>query len=59
MKQGTTPRRALSAALALMLLGGLLMPHAAFADGDKGKDGKKTVVIIGPITKTDDPPKKK
>ncbi len=59
MKQILTPARALTAALAaLTLAGALAAPHAAFADGDKGKDkGKKTTpIIVGPVTKTDDPP---
>jgi len=57
MKRETTRRRILPAALALALLGGLMTPHTAFADGDKGKDGKG--VVIGPIVVTPDPPKKK
>ena len=35
-----------------------LAAHPAFADGDKDK-GKKKTVIVGPITTTTDPPKKK
>ena len=59
MKREITPRRALSAALALALLGGLLMPHTAFADGDKTKGKKGPVVVIGTPVVTPDPPKKK
>lgn len=53
--------RTVLAALAVLTLAGTI-PHAAFAEGDKGKDkGKKGPVIIGPITTTTDPtpPKKK
>lgn len=47
------------AALAVVMLAGLL-PHAAWADGDKGKDKKKgPVVIIATPIVTQDPPKKK
>ena len=47
------------AALAAVLLAGLL-PHAAWADGDKGKDKKKgPVVVVGTPIVTNDPPKKK
>lgn len=44
--------------LAALTLFGLL-PHAAFADGDKDKKKKEPVpIVIGPITTTPDPPKK-
>lgn len=48
------------AALAAVMLAGLL-PHSAWADGDKGKDKKKgPVVVVGtPIVTQDPPPKKK
>lgn len=43
--------------VALTLFG--LLPHAAFADGDKDKKKKEPVpIVIGPITTTPDPPKK-
>ena len=46
--------RGLTVALALLTLGGALAaPHAAWADGDKGK--KVPIVIKDPII-TDDPP---
>ena len=49
----------LCAALAAVMLAGLL-PHAAWADGDKGKDKKKgPVVVVGTPIVTQDPPKKK
>ena len=51
-------KTALCAVLAALTLAGLV-PHSAQADGDKGKDKKKGPVIIGPITTTQDPPKKK
>ena len=58
MKRQTTTRRALPGMLALGLLGGLLIPQIAHADGDKNK-----TVIVGPIVVTPDdpapPPKKK
>ena len=54
----TAIRAALIALAALTLAG--VMPHTAWADGDKGKSKKGPVVIIGPITTTNDPaPKKK
>ncbi len=51
-------KTAICAALAALMLAGLV-PHSAWADGDKGKDKKKEPVIIGPITTTNDPPPKK
>ncbi len=49
-----TRARGLTVALALLTLGGALAaPHAARADGDKGK--KVPIVIKDPII-TDDPP---
>ncbi len=52
-------KTAICAALAALTLAGLL-PHAAFADGDKDKKKKEPVpIVIGPITTTSDPPKKK
>ena len=53
-------KTAICAALAALTLVGLL-PHTAWADGDKGKDKKKgPVVVVGtPIVTTDPPPKKK
>ena len=49
----------LCAALAALMLAAL-MPHAAWADGDKGKDKKKgPVVVVGTPIVTQDPPKKK
>ena len=38
------------AALMLALVSGLLVPHTAYADGDRGK-----TVVIGPIVVTPDP----
>ncbi len=44
------------AVLAALTLGGALAaPQAAFAGDKKGKDGK-IPIVIGPITKTPDPP---
>ncbi len=52
-------KTAICAALAALTLAGLL-PHAAFADGDKDKKKKGPVVIIAtPIVTNDPPPKKK
>ena len=48
---------AICAALVALTAAGLAA-HPAFADGDKDK-GKKKTVIVGPITTTPDPPKKK
>jgi hypothetical protein len=49
----------LCAALIALTLAGMASP-SAWADGDKGKDKKKgPVVVVGPITTTQDPPKKK
>ena len=48
MKQKT--RYILPAALMLALVSGLLVPHTAHADGDRGK-----TVVIGPIVVTPDP----
>ncbi len=48
----------LCAALAVLTFAGCLA-HPAWADGDKKKDKKGPVVIVGPITTTQDPPKKK
>lgn len=50
---------ALPAAFMLALISGLLVPHTAYADGNKDK-----TVVIGPIVVTPDPaptppPKKK
>ncbi len=56
MKANKTALRAGLTALAALTLTGLI-PHMAQADGDKGK--KTTPIIIGPITTTNDPPKKK
>ncbi len=43
-------------ALAALTLGSALAaPQAAFAGDKKGKDGK-IPIVIGPITKTPDPP---
>ena len=51
-------KNAICALLAVLTLSGLL-PHAAFADGDKDKKKKEPVpIVIGPITTTPDPPKK-
>ena len=51
-------KNAICALLAALTLSGLL-PHAAFADGDKDKKKKEPVpIVIGPITTTPDPPKK-
>jgi len=43
---------ALPAAFLLALVSGLLVPHTAYADGDKDK-----TVVIGPIVVTPDNPK--
>ena len=48
MKQKT--RYILPAALMLALVSGLLVPHSAYADGDRDK-----TVVIGPIVVTPDP----
>ena len=48
MKQKT--RYILPAALMLALVSGLLVPHTAYADGDRDK-----TVVIGPIVVTPDP----
>ena len=48
MKQKT--RYMVPAALMLALVSGLLVPHTAHADGDRGK-----TVVIGPIVVTPDP----
>ncbi|MGI4787556.1 MAG: hypothetical protein ACRYFS_01755 [Janthinobacterium lividum] len=56
MERKTIAMRVGLTALAALTVAGM-MPHTAFADADKGK-GKKSPVIIGPITKTPDPPKK-
>jgi hypothetical protein len=49
---------ALCAALITLTLAGMASP-SAWADGDKKKDKKGPVVVVGPITTTQDPPKKK
>jgi len=49
----------LLAGMALAVSGSALSPLSAHADGDKGKDGKGPVVIIGKPIITPDPPKKK
>jgi len=49
-------KNAICALLAALTLSGLL-PHAAFADGDKKKK-EPVPIVIGPITTTPDPPKK-
>lgn len=56
----TRTKTAVCAALGMLTLAGLL-PHTAWADGDKGKDKKKgpVVVIATPIVTNDPPPKKK
>ena len=46
------------AALAALMLAGLL-PHSAWADGDKGKKKGPVVVVGTPIVTQDPPPKKK
>ena len=46
------------AALAALTLAGLL-PHAAWADGDKGKKKGPVVVIGKPVVTSDPAPKKK
>lgn len=61
MKRSMTLRRGLLAALALGVFGGALTAPA-FADGDKGKDGKIPIIIAPPIITPDPPappPKKK
>lgn len=61
MERKTTATRAGLMALTALVLASIAS-SVAMADTDKGKDkGKKgPVVVIGPITKTDDPaPKKK
>ena len=50
-------KTAICAALIALAAAGMV-PHSAFADGDKDKK-KKDPVIIGPITTTNDPPPKK
>lgn len=56
MKRKTT--RGWLAALAALTLGGALAaPQAAFAGDKKGKD-PKIPIVVGPIKKTPDPPKK-
>ena len=51
-------KNAFCALLAALTLAGL-MPHAAFADGDKDKKKKEPVpIIISPPIITPDPPKK-
>lgn len=51
-------KTALCTALAALTLSGLL-PHAAFADGDKDKKKKEPVpIVIGTPTITPDKPKK-
>ncbi len=61
MKRNGMLRQGLLATLALGMLGSALsMP--AFADGDKGKDGKVPIIIAPPIITQDPPappPKKK
>ena len=52
MTQKSAAIRVTLTALAALTLAGA-MPHVAMADGKKGP------VIIGPITTTPDPPKKK
>ncbi len=52
-----TRRRGWLTALSLAMLGSaLLAPQTAWADGDKGKDGKVPIIIKDPII-TPDPPK--
>ena len=52
-------KTAVCAALAALTLVGLL-PHSAFADGDKDKKKKAPVpIVIGKITTTNEPPPKK
>lgn len=49
---------ALCAAFIALTVAGMAS-QSAWADGDKKKDKKGPVVIVGPITTTQDPPKKK
>ena len=57
-RTNTRARNGWLTALAVVILGSALAaPQAAFAGEKKGKDGK-IPIVIGPITKTPDPPKK-
>jgi hypothetical protein len=49
-------RRAIVAVLgcAFVANGLIFLPLAARADGDKKGDGKKIIIVVGPITKTPD-----
>jgi hypothetical protein len=54
--KNTRRRGGWAAALVVLVLGSALAaPPAAFAGDKKGKDGK-IPIVIGPITKTPDPP---
>lgn len=57
MERKNTRRRGgwAAAMVVLALSGALASPQAAFAGEKKGKDGK-IPIVIGPITKTPDPP---
>jgi len=59
MNRKTPFQLILLAGMALAVSGSALSPLSAHADGDKGKDGKGPVVIIGKPIITPDPPKKK